>query len=86
MSLYEGIEKITSHPVEILKLNKGSLDIGDNDITIFSLEEMEDKVTFADRTLSPTGIKYVIINGETVLKDGKVINSKLGKIVKYPKL
>lgn len=87
MSLYEGIEKITSHPAEILKLNKGSLGIGDDaDITIFSLEEMEDKATFADSTLSPTGIKYVIINGETALKDGKVINSKLGKTVKYPKL
>ena len=47
---------------------------------------MEDKATFADSTLSPTGIKYVIINGETALKDGKVINSKLGKTVKYPKL
>lgn len=87
MSLYEGIEKITSLPAEILKLNKGSLGIGDNaDITIFSLEEIEDKATFSENALSPVGIKYVLINGETALKDGEIINSKLGKTVKYPKI
>lgn len=87
MSLYEGIEKITSLPAEILKLNKGSLGIGDDaDITIFSLEEIEDKATFSENALSPVGIKYVLINGETALKDGEIINSKLGKTVKYPKI
>lgn len=85
--MYEGIEKITSLPAEILKLNKGSLGIGDNaDITIFSLEEIEDKATFSENALSPVGIKYVLINGETALKDGEIINSKLGKTVKYPKI
>lgn len=87
MSLYEGIEKITSQPAKLLKLNKGSLEIGaDADITIFSLEEIEDRATFADSSLSPVGIKYVLIDGEIALKNGKVINSKLGKIVEYPKI
>lgn len=86
MSLYEGIDKIASQPAKILKLNKGSLEIGaDADITIFSLEEIEDKATFADSSLPPSGIKYVLIDGKIALQDGEIFNSKLGKTVKYPK-
>lgn len=87
MSLYEGIEKITSQPAKILKLNKGSLEIGaDADITIFSLEEIADKATFVDSSLPPSGIKYVLVDGKIALKDGEITNLKLGKTVKYPKI
>ena len=79
MSLYEGIEKITYAPAKLYKINKGGLSIGDDgDITIFSLEELEDMATFAENGLSPKGIKYVIINGEIAVKNDEIINGKLG--------
>lgn len=83
MSLYEGIEKITYAPAKLYKINKGGLSIGDDgDITIFSLEELEDKATFAENGLSPKGIKYVIINGEIAVKNNEIINGKLGTALK----
>lgn len=83
LPLYSAIEKMTSLPAEIYKLDRGNLSIGSiGDITIFSLEEIEDKATFAENQLGPTGIKYVLIGGEIALKDGEIINNKLGKTIR----
>lgn len=73
MSLSEGISKITSQPAEFYGLSAGNLSIGSNgDITIFSLDEIEDNATF-EKLASPSGIKYVIVNGKIALKDGELI-------------
>lgn len=83
LSLYSAIEKMTSLPAEIYKLDRGSLSVGNiADITIFSLEEIEDKATFAENQLAPEGIKYVLIGGEVALKDGEIVNNKLGKTIR----
>ncbi|MGL5983549.1 MAG: amidohydrolase family protein [Cetobacterium sp.] len=81
LSLLEGIRKISTLPAQKLKLkNKGKIMVGaDADITIFSLEEIEDRATFKSPTEEPIGIKYVIVNGEVAYKNGEVVNSKLGK-------
>lgn len=80
LSLYSAIEKMTSLPAETFNLNRGNLSIDSiADITIFSLEEIEDKATFMENQLAPKGIKYVLINGEVALENGKIINSTLGK-------
>lgn len=83
LSLYSAIEKMTSLPADIYKLDRGNLAVGNiADITIFSLEEIEDKATFAENQLGPTGIKYVLIGGEIALKDGEIVNNKLGKTIR----
>lgn len=83
LSLYSAIEKMTSLPAEIYKLDRGNLSVGSiADITIFSLEEIEDKATFAENQLAPEGIKYVLIGGEIALKDGEIVNNKLGKTIR----
>lgn len=83
LSIEEAIEKITFSPAKILGINKGSLEIGaDADITIFSLDEIEDQATFENTTLPPKGIKYVIINGKLVLIDNDVVNFNSGKSIR----
>lgn len=83
LSIEEAIEKITFSPAKILEINKGSLEIGaDADITIFSLDEIEDQATFENTTLPPKGIKYVIINGKLSLIDNEVVNFNSGKSIR----
>lgn len=83
LSIEEAIEKITSTPAKILEINKGSLEIGaDADITIFSLDEIEDQATFENTSLPPKGIKYVIINGEIALIDNEILSFNSGKSIR----
>ena len=83
ISLYQAIEKMTSLPARRFGINKGRLGIGsDADITIFDYNTIKDNATFKEPVLSPDGIKYVIINGEIVLKDSEIINYSAGKLVK----
>lgn len=82
ITLYNAIEKMTSLPANRFGLNKGSLGIGsDGDVVIFDYDEIKDNASFKKPALSPSGIKYVLINGEIAVKDNVVKESKLGKFV-----
>ena len=73
MSLSEGVAKVTSQPADLYGLEAGILSIGaSGDITIFSLDELKDNATF-EKLISPSGIKYVLVNGKIALKDGEII-------------
>ena len=73
MSLSEGVAKVTSQPADLYGLEAGTLSIGaSGDITIFSLDELKDNATF-EKLISPSGIKYVLVNGKIALKDGEII-------------
>lgn len=84
ISLSEGINKMSCLAAKQLKLrNKGTLRIGaDADITIFDLSNVKDNATYIEDLLTPSGIEYVIINGEIALKHGEIINNHLGKSVR----
>lgn len=73
LNLSEGVAKITNQPADFYGLKAGTLSIGANgDITIFSLDELKDNATF-DKLTSPSGIKYVLVNGSIALKDGEIV-------------
>lgn len=73
LNLSEGVAKITNQPADFYGLKAGTLSIGANgDITIFSLDELKDNATF-DKLTSPSGIKYVLVNGSITLKDGEIV-------------
>ncbi|MBQ2853978.1 MAG: amidohydrolase family protein [Oscillospiraceae bacterium] len=84
LTLYQAIEKMTAMPAKRLGFkNKGHLAVGaDGDITIFDMETIQDKATFADPALPPAGIEYVLIGGETVLKHGRILRDTQGKSVR----
>ena len=70
-------------PAARFGINKGSLSIGsDADIVVFDLEKIRDKATFENPTEGPDGIKYVFVNGELALVDGKITNKKLGNPIR----
>jgi N-acyl-D-amino-acid deacylase len=82
VSLFDAIAKMTYQPAARFGLKKGSLSIGsDADIVVFDLERIRDKATFEKPTEDPEGIKFVFVNGELALDDGKIINNRLGRSI-----
>lgn len=84
ISLSEAIRKISYAPAKRLGLdNRGHLSAGAKaDITIFSLEEIEDKSTFEEPMLIPEGIKYVLINGKLALKNKEILHMNSGRALR----
>lgn len=84
LTLENAIEKITYMPAKRLGItSKGTLSNGaDADITIFDLNKIEDMATYLEPLKPPSGIEYVIIGGKIALKQGTIINNKLGKSIR----
>jgi GrpB-like predicted nucleotidyltransferase (UPF0157 family) len=66
--------------------NKGRLRVGaDADITIFDAVTVLDRATYREPSLSPVGIQHVIVNGVTVVADGRAVEGVApGKPVRAP--
>lgn len=82
LSLLEAIEKMTFLPAKRLEGSspmmrfKGRIQIGaDADITIFNPQTIKDEASFEKGLKFSTGIEYVLVNGEFVLKNGKTLNN-----------
>ena len=83
LSLEEAVRKITYAPAKRFGLEKGTLSVGaDADVTIFDLSKIKDGATFMESTKEPSGIEYVILEGKTALKKGRIVNDRLGKSVR----
>ncbi|MBQ1270613.1 MAG: amidohydrolase family protein, partial [Clostridia bacterium] len=84
LSLYDAVNKMTAMPANRLGLeNKGRLNAGaDADITIFDLDRITDRATFAEPALEPEGIEMVMIGGEIAFKKGKIIKNNCGRAVR----
>ena len=86
LSLNEALFRITALPAMRLGLaGKGTLRPGaDADLVLFDPEEILDCATFAEPTLPPKGIRAVFLAGEPAVLDGKIVNGRLGKPIRYP--
>jgi len=84
LSLYDAVDKMTAMPANRLGLeNKGRLNAGaDADITIFDLDRITDRATFAEPALEPEGIEMVMIGGEIAFEKGKIIKNNCGRAVR----
>ncbi|MEA5152249.1 MAG: amidohydrolase family protein [Oscillospiraceae bacterium] len=84
LPLYDAIARMTAMPAKKLGLDtKGRLNVGaDADIVIFDAEKIADAATFAEPTLHPAGIDYVLIGGETAMERGETLRRDLGRAVR----
>ena len=84
LNLYEAVERVTAIPAERLGLcKKGTLKPGaDADIVVFDPERIKDNSTFHHPTAAPDGLSYILINGQTAVKDGKITNGQLGRALR----
>ncbi len=82
LTLENAIRKITSLPASKLRLcKKGIVAEGfDADIVIFDQKNIIDMATYS-KPQYPRGIRYVIVNGEIVVEEGKPTGIRPGKIL-----
>lgn len=84
LNLEEAIQKMTGYPATKLGIeNKGYIKLNmDADLVIFDENVIEDKATFEEPENMPTGIDYVIVNGELSVKKGKQTKKRAGKVLR----
>ena len=84
VSRYEAVRKMTLLPAERLGLkSKGRLTPGaDADVVILDPEKLRDTATFEDPIAVPEGIDRVILGGETVCLEGKILQPRAGRSVR----
>ena len=80
LSLIEALRKMTLLPAQRLEgrvpamRQKGRLQVGaDADITIFDPATVLDRSTYREPSLSPVGIRHVIVNGVSVVANGRAV-------------
>ena len=84
ISLEEAIRKMTSLPAQTFGLyKKGILREGlDADIVIFDPQTIIDHSTYDDPAQPPTGIRWVIVNGELAVENDEVIGATSGQVLR----
>jgi dihydroorotase len=80
LSLMDAIRKMTLMPAQRLEARvpamrqKGRLRVGaDADITIFDAGRVLDRSTYREPSLPPVGIQHVIVNGVSVVANGRAV-------------
>src|SRR5437763_6537388 len=93
LSLMDAIRKMTLMPAQRLEARvpamrqKGRLRVGaDADITIFDPATVIDRSTYREPSLPPVGIQHVIVNGVSVVANGRAVEGVApGREVRAPR-
>jgi dihydroorotase len=80
LSLMDALKKMTLMPADRLAVrapemkNKGRIRVGaDADFTVFDAERIIDKATFDEPLQTSAGVRYLLVNGVLVIKDGQLL-------------
>lgn len=86
LTLEDAIRKITSAPAARLSIrDRGRLQEGFfADVVVFDPKTIADKATFDNPHQLSVGVRYVFVNGQPVIVEGKHNGAKPGKIVRGP--
>jgi dihydroorotase len=92
LTLMDALTKMTLMPAQRLERrvpamkNKGRIRVGaDADLTIFNPQSITDKSTFQDPAQYAEGIRYVVVNGIVIVKDGHLqSNVYPGRAIRAP--
>jgi dihydroorotase/N-acyl-D-amino-acid deacylase len=84
LSLAEAIRKMTSLPAARLTLrDRGTLASGMKaDVVVFDPATISDRATFDAPHQLSTGVRWVVVNGEVVLAEGRHTNAKSGRVLR----
>ena len=84
MNLEEAVRKMNSATAERLRLKtKGKLvENYDADITVVNMDTVIDNATYENPRQFPTGIDWVLVNGQVVVEKGKHTGARPGKTIR----
>jgi len=70
---------------DVLAYDRGRIAIGlAADIVVFDYENLTDRADFANPHALSEGVKYVVVNGQLVLKNGKLTAALPGRVLRGP--
>jgi N-acyl-D-amino-acid deacylase len=83
LTLEDAIRKMTSWPAARMHLvDRGAIREGlKADVTIFNYERIQDTATYDNPVQYPTGIDYVLVNGQVVVDQGRHTGAKPGEVL-----
>ena len=84
LTLEDAVRKLSSLPATRMRLfDRGALREGLwADLTIFDFDRIQDNATYENPVAVPTGIDYVLVNGQIVVDEGKHTGAKPGKVLR----
>jgi N-acyl-D-amino-acid deacylase len=84
LTLEDAIRKMTSWPATRMRLyDRGVIREGlKADVTIFNEERIDDVASYENPTAYPTGIDYVLVNGQLVVDKGHHTGAKPGNVLR----
>ena len=84
LSIEEGVARISGAAARRLGLsNRGLLRKGYwADIVVFDPQQLVDRTSLQDPAVFPTGIEYVVINGEIVVENGQYLDRRQGRLLR----
>jgi N-acyl-D-amino-acid deacylase len=86
LTLEDAVRKMTSLPAARMKLfDRGAIREGlKADVTIFDFDKIDDVATYETPTAYPTGIDFVLVNGQVVVDKGRHTGVKSGQVLRGP--
>ncbi len=86
LTLEDAVRKMTSLPASRMKMQgRGVIAAGNwADVVVFDYAALQDRATWEEPFNTPTGIDYVLVNGELVVDHGKHTGQRPGKILYGP--
>jgi N-acyl-D-aspartate/D-glutamate deacylase len=86
LTLEDAVRKMTSWPATRMRLaDRGMIKEGLwADVTIFDLDKLQDRATYDEPMLFPTGIEYVLVNGVVTIDHDKHTGAKAGRVLYGP--
>jgi N-acyl-D-amino-acid deacylase len=86
LTLPDAIRKMTSWPATRMHLaSRGLIKEGCwADVVVFDFDKIQDESTYERPFVPPTGIDYVLVNGQVVIEKGKHTGAKSGMVIYGP--
>jgi N-acyl-D-amino-acid deacylase len=86
LTLEEAVRKMTSWPATRMRLaDRGMIKEGLwADVTVFDLDKLQDRATYDEPMVFPTGIEYVLVNGVVTIDHDQHTGAKAGKVLYGP--
>jgi len=82
----QAVRSASGLPADVLKLaDRGYLKVGYvADVVVFDPAKYRDTATYDDPHQYATGVRYLFVNGQAAIRDGRYTGALAGKVLRHP--